>query len=319
MNRGHKAIVQVILLQGTYTFIIHLPYDKTLYIYNPYFALPTREGIQQRGQRPGFIPPPVEQSASYVYEVVNHLSLYREVITVYALNHMDAYLLTPHKSEYKEMVPSLFYRNLKSEACRGDIIVRRPGSGGGGGPIINSIKRTGKCIIEPVYGPCHNPLKITTIDGRLITVYLGINMESGVIEEGGERADSMVVKTGIHSKFNYSYDILAIVSGLATLDKLDYEAVGRFLSTYEPNLDLLGMFHSARLSVIQPDVLQAIKLSQVYKPRANNEIQLSLAKEWHSKIYGEYSLFHGSKNVSEIRSDTTNTLKNIISDLKTVL
>ena len=216
------------------------------------------------------------------------------------------------------LVLLLFYRNLRSvAAARRDIIVRKPGSD------TLSEKRVGKCIIEPVYGPCHNPLRITTTDGKVIVAYFGVDQltpDDVQKQDDREGGTLIIVKFGMNSRVNLSYDIIALVSGISSnLDKLDYESVKQYLLSYEPNLDALGLFHSNRLSVIQPDILQAIKLSQVFEPRSTNQAQLDVAKEWHDRVYKEYSNLHGSKNVDDVRSDTTLTLKNIISDLREVV
>jgi hypothetical protein len=303
LNRGEQTVLYFSLSNGddstpsTYIFSIMLPYPyDEPYEYNVYEKYTT--------------PIPHEYSAIYLYETVRQLSLYREPINNKSLHHMYHILfrMRGRPSVHEYMLPSILYRNLKSEASRSDIVVRRPGGGGLGG------KSATTCFVEPVYGPSHNPLKIH-INGGGITRVIRIHMNREVEPDMDDTiATNVFIKVG--NEQNVVYDVIAIVSGVSRLPTLTYDSIHSYLKRYKTSADLLGQLRSMRFSVIERDILWAVKVAQLFEPHSGKDRQVELAKEWHNKIYQEYSGLYGSVNQKEIKDDTTKTLKNIARDLR---
>src|SRR6478752_5007631 len=123
VNRGHRTIIHYFRDDdGIYTFVIFLPSpDEEEHHYNLY----RMEGV--------FIPSlSHDYSATYLYEVVRHLSLYREGINKDSISFMNNLLYRrrdrPHSYQY--MLPQLLYRNLTNGINGEDVVIKRFDSSG---------------------------------------------------------------------------------------------------------------------------------------------------------------------------------------------
>jgi hypothetical protein len=219
----------------------------------------------------------------------------------------------PHSYQY--MLPQLLYRNLTNGINGEDVVIKRFDSSG----EDDRRWRGSSCFIEPVYSPSHTPMKITLSSGDVFRVHL---KRSGIREPdgsgGGTTTTNLYLKIG--DEQSVVYDLIAVVRGIVRLPfPLTSDSVRTLLLQYKSSADVVGQLRSSRLSVLEMDILWSVKLAQVFSPSSSKEKQLEIGKEWHDKIYQEYSKFHGSINTTSIKEDTVNTVKNIIRDLREVM
>lgn len=313
-NRGRQTILQYFRIGRIYGFAIFLPQpDDIIHYYDLYKQLGRDEEKKEEDLSFSFNPSlPEEYSATYIYEAVRQLSLYREQINKGSLLHMNSILFRrrdrPHSYDY--MLPQLLYKTLRLRTLYSEVVIKKPGS--------SSSNHKDRLLIEPVYGPSHSPLKITLKDGQSLRIHMN---KQSIREPDTTGIDeiSLNIFLNVSNEQNVVYDVVAVVAGLSRLPSLEYSNVIGYLKEYKTSKDLIGQLRSMRLSVLEMDILYAVKLSQVFEPDASKERQVEIGKEWHSRIYDEYSNLYGSANQKEIKGDTEMTLKNIILDLKKVI
>jgi hypothetical protein len=340
----HAAVLTVRRLDNKYLIELTLPLSRQrIYTYDFYKKGGARDKsgsinrANQDNQWPDFEPVDVDCSAVYAYYLAKRLSMYREIIDAYALDDLDWAMHSTNgrpPGGYAHMTPQLFYRYLLRKVRDGGaadlIAIIKPGN-----TQTESLGESLQWILRPVYGPAHQPLRLTHRRAhREYRVFFG---EERTVPSTGVQPGDVILPRGPNSRHNVSFDIVAFVAILSrematnphhrTGTSLDW--LFELYRQKPPDAETLsGLSVDAVSSVMALDVLFAIKAAQLYMPpESSDREQMLKAKELRQFVLDEHTkvllsdawgntLSRDDQNLVEER--TVQTLKNLIDDLRTL-
>lgn len=311
---NQECIIKYWVHNDTILFVIVLDDDTTNYTYRYYpgsdygrqvvvtdrLRKPVVIDIDDEEAGGGRVLPP-RYSAYYLYCVCRQLATYRERIKMYALEHLDHVMarLDPLGGDrgsdaaaintVKEghLVPLLMHRLMVkllgggNNGAGGSCEVIQPGDKV---PSAKSwTKNTKKiCLIEPVYGVSHQPLKVVLRSGHYYRLFFGHTVVSPAglvggrpLRDGVDYVRPALAYVGSH-ELNVTYDVLNFIEALGKLllafgsegdDTAIKKQLETFFASYLPNKE-----HQARLygqhvtGIVQPNIMYAIKLVQLLYP-----------------------------------------------------
>lgn len=303
---------------GVYCFILKI--EKILYLYDLYSITP--EEIRQSTITrtiPGLELTllPREKSEYYLVKTLRILSQYKEELNTLTMDHLEfefsrnAMIVEP----WSQLTPLLLWKLMQDkipEEKHALLTLSYPGGFREAGDI------SGKVVVEPVYGPSHNPLTIRFTDGEYLRIVFNLSARS--VEPKGENNMYFSIRQYEGQYTALQWILIDIVREISQLENINVNYVrnairSRFFFRPTSALDgkMMRKWSDERFGTIRKDVLQAVRLEQLVSPITPSAEGANKLLEW---VEGEYSGMKLSGDM--ILLESVKTLTNMIEDWKKI-